>query len=203
MFIQVMQGQVGDAGEIREALDQWLRELQPAAHGWLGTTAGVTDDGTFVAIARFDSREAARANSERPEQHQWWMETAKLFAGEVSFHDSDRAEPYLRGGSDSAGFVQVIRGRVRDAGRVRELMRAGEADLAGERPDLIGGLAAVEDDGAYVDVAYFTSEEEARQGERKELSPRLRESFEEMMSLFDGRPDFHDLRSPWLYSPPS
>ncbi|MGW7482825.1 hypothetical protein ACWGH8_30020 [Nonomuraea muscovyensis] len=203
MFIQVIQGQVGDAGEIRDALDQWMRELQPAAHGWLGTTAGVTEDGMFVNIARFESREAARANSERPEQHQWWMETAKLFAGEVSFHDSERPEPYLRGGSDSAGFVQVIRGRVRDAGRVRELMRAGEADLAQARPDLIGGLAAVEDDGTYVDAAYFTSEEEARQGERKELPPRLREAFEEMMSLFEGQPDFYDLRSPWLYSPPS
>ncbi|MFG3438504.1 hypothetical protein ACGF0J_14770 [Nonomuraea sp. NPDC047897] len=203
MFIQVIQGRVGDTGEIREALDRWMRELRPAARDWLGTTAGVTDDGMFVNIARFASREAARANSERPEQHRWWMETAKLFTGEVSFHDSDRAETYLRGGSDSAGFVQVIRGRVRDAARVRELMRAGEADLAEERPDLIGGLAAVEDDGGYVDAAYFTSEEEARQGERKELSPRLREAFEEMMSLFDGQPDFHDLRSPWLYSPPS
>jgi hypothetical protein len=201
MFIQVIQGQVADAGEIREALDRWMRDLAPTSHGWLGTTAGVTEDGTFVNVARFESREQARRNSERPEQHQWWMETAKLFSGEVAFHDSDQVEQYLRGGSDQAGFVQVMQGRIRDADRMRELMRRTERELGEFRTDLIGGLAAVHDDGTYTETAYFTSEEEARQGERKEPPQGLRESFEELMSLFEGRPTYFDLREPWLYSP--
>ena len=47
----------------------------------------MTDDGTFVALARFESEEAARRNSERSEQDQWWRETAKLYTGDVTFHD--------------------------------------------------------------------------------------------------------------------
>jgi hypothetical protein len=48
----------------------------------------VTDDGRFVGLARFESEEAARRNSGRPEQGRWWMETSKLFTGEVAFRDS-------------------------------------------------------------------------------------------------------------------
>ncbi|NUW39067.1 hypothetical protein [Nonomuraea rhodomycinica] len=201
MFVQVFQGPVADTGEAREALDRWARELAPGSYGWLGTTAGVTEGGTLVAVARFESREEARRNSDRPEQTQWWMETAKLFAGEVTFHDCDQVDVYLRGGSDSAGFVQVIEGRVGDPARVRELLRRCEPDLAGFRPDLIGGLAAVSPDGDYVETAYFTSEGEARMGERAEPPARLREEFEELMSLFELSPVYHDLRDPWLYSP--
>ncbi|WP_113703780.1 hypothetical protein [Nonomuraea lactucae] len=200
MFIQVIQGQVSDRGESKEALDRWARELAPGSYGWLGTTAGVTEDGTFVAVARFESREAARRNSDRPEQTQWWMETAKLFAGEVAFHDSDQVHQYLRGGSDSARFVQVIQGRIRDAGRMRDLIRRTEQELGAFRPDLIGGLAAVHDDGGYTETVYFSSEEEAREGEGRELPPGLREAFEELVGLFEGEPRYLDLRDPWLYS---
>ncbi|MEV0143458.1 MULTISPECIES: hypothetical protein [unclassified Nonomuraea] len=201
MFVQVFQGRVADVTEARQALDRWARDLAPGSHGWLGTTAGVTADGTLVAVARFGSREEARRNSDRPEQTQWWMETAKLFSGEVAFHDCDQVEVYLRGGSDSAGFVQVIEGRVREPERVREVLRRSEPDLAGFRNDLIGGLAAVSADGGYVETAYFTSEGEARQGESKEPPARLREAFEELMGQFEGAPVYHDLREPWFYSP--
>jgi predicted RNA polymerase sigma factor len=77
VFVQVIQGQVSDAGQVRAALDRWARELAPGATGWLGSTAGVTQDGRFIALARFESEEAARRNSDRPEQDQWWTETAK------------------------------------------------------------------------------------------------------------------------------
>ncbi len=83
MFVQVIQGQVADPGKVRAALDQWIRELAPGSIGWLGTTAGVTEDGRFIELARFESEEAARANSNRPEQDRWWAETAKLFTGEA------------------------------------------------------------------------------------------------------------------------
>ena len=32
-----------------------------AAQGWLGSTAGITDEGQLVALARFESKEAAGA----------------------------------------------------------------------------------------------------------------------------------------------
>ena len=37
MFVQVIQGPVSDAGEMRAAVTSWLQELAPAATGWLGT----------------------------------------------------------------------------------------------------------------------------------------------------------------------
>jgi hypothetical protein len=49
MFVQVIQGQVSDAGQARAALDRWVQELAPGATGWLGSTAGVTEDGRFIA----------------------------------------------------------------------------------------------------------------------------------------------------------
>ena len=72
MFVQVIQAQVSDAAAVREAMERWAQELAPGAEGWLGTTAGVTDDGRFIALARFDSAQAARRNSDRPEQGEWW-----------------------------------------------------------------------------------------------------------------------------------
>ena len=61
------------------------------AAGWLGTTAGITDDGRLVVLARFESEEVARANSDRPEQGRWWDSLAAHFKGEASFFDSDDA----------------------------------------------------------------------------------------------------------------
>ncbi|MGE5763508.1 MAG: hypothetical protein ACM3ZF_06425, partial [Mycobacterium leprae] len=64
---------------MRAAFERWVEELAPGAAGWLGSTAGVTDDGRFIGLARFESEQAARRNSDRPEQGRWWAETSKLF----------------------------------------------------------------------------------------------------------------------------
>ena len=61
MFVQVFQGPVSDPAQVRQVMDQWVTELGPTADGWLGSTAGVTDEGWFVGLARFDSESAARA----------------------------------------------------------------------------------------------------------------------------------------------
>ena len=110
MFVQVITGKVTDAAAVRTALDRWLEELAPGATGWLGSTAGVTADGRLVALARFESEEAARRNSDRPEQGQWWAETAKLLDGEATFRDSTSVMPDVRGDPDQAEFVQVMQG---------------------------------------------------------------------------------------------
>src|SRR4051794_39903551 len=68
MFIQVIQGQCRNADLLHQLSDEWRDTLGSSASGWLGGTYGVTDDGQFVAVVRFESREAAAANSERPEQ---------------------------------------------------------------------------------------------------------------------------------------
>ena len=122
MFVQVIQGQVGDAGKVRAAMDRWAAELAPGADGWLGSTAGVTEDGRFIGLARFESEEAARRNSERPEQGRWWAETEKLFEGGATFRESTDVVVDVNGDPDKAGFVQVMQGRTSDPARARELM---------------------------------------------------------------------------------
>ena len=102
MFAQVIQGQVADAAEARQAFDRWVEELAPGATGWLGSTAGVTADGKLIAVARFESEDAARRNSDRPEQGDWWAQTEKLFTGEPTFRDSTQVDVDTHGDPDQA-----------------------------------------------------------------------------------------------------
>jgi hypothetical protein len=201
MFVQVIRGQVTDQEEVHAALDLWSAQLAAGAPGWLGSTAGVTEDGRFVALARFESEDAARRNSDRPEQHQWWMETSKLFTGEVTFRDSSEVDVDVNGNPDEAGFVQVMQGRGSDPERARELMAQNPDDWAAFRPDVIGSVAVGQEGGAYTVAMYFTSEQAAREGERKEPPPQLKAQMEEMNRLSIGEPEFLDLRQPWLYAP--
>jgi hypothetical protein len=201
MFVQVIQGQVEDAAKARAALDRWAQELAPDATGWLGSTAGVTEDGRFIALARFESEEAARRYCGRPEQDAWWTETARLFSGQATFKDSSNVIVDVIGEPDEAGFVQVMQGRGSDPDRARELMSQDSSAWVEFRPDIIGSVAVEHEGGAYTMAIYFTSEEAAREGERKEPPPELKAEMEEMNALSIGEPEFFDLRQPWLYSP--
>ena len=200
MFVQVIQGKVADPGKARAALDQWTEALAPGATGWLGSTAGVTDDGTFIALARFESQEAARRNSERPEQDKWWSETAKLFTGEPTFHDSTDVEVDLVGDPDRAGFVQIMQGRITDPARAKAIMAEDSGERAAYRPDVLGTMVAQHDGGNYTMAVYFTSEEDAREGERKAPPAALQAQMEQMNALMVGAPTFLDLKQPWLHS---
>jgi hypothetical protein len=201
MFVQVIQGKVADPQRARAALDRWVRELAPGAEGWLGTTAGVTEDGRFIAAARFASEEAARRNSDRPEQDRWWSETSRLFDGEPTFRDSSDVVVDTAGDPDTAGFVQVMQGRSSDPERARQMMAEDSTDWSSFRPDLLGSVAVGHDGGAWTMVMYFTSEADAREGERKEPPPELKAQMEAMDALNVGPPEFFDLKQPWLYSP--
>ena len=57
------------------------------------------------------------ANSARPEQTAWAEQMMALMDGPVEFHDCDDVTLMMDGGSDEAGFVQVIRGKVDDVER--------------------------------------------------------------------------------------
>ena len=200
MFVQVIRGEVSDPEQMHSALDQWAEQVAPGAVGWLGSTAGVTDDGRFVALARFESEEAARRNSDRPDQTQWWTETSKLFTGDVTFRDSGDIVADVSGDPDAAGFVQVMQGRGSDPERARELMAQNPDEWAAFRPDVVGSVAIGHEGGGYTMATYFTSEQAARDGERKEPPPQLKAQMEEMGKLSVGEPEFFDIRHPWLYS---
>ena len=199
MFVQVIDGRVADRDGLRAQLDKWLQDLAAGAQGWLGTTAGVAEDGTFIAVVRFESEAAAQANSDRPEQGAWWEETKGNFDGEVTFLNCPQVDVLVAGGSDDAGFVQVMQGRG-DRDQVVAEMPALEEPLRRMRPDVIGGIAAWPGDGTFTQVVYFTSEGEAREGERSEPSPDDAEA----MAKLDGLMQvdrYVDLRDPWLTSP--
>jgi len=200
MFVQVIQGPISDASELRGSLDRWIRDISPHAVGWLGSTSGVTDDGNAIAVVRFESEDAARANANRPEQHAWWMDTAKLFTGDVTFHDCREVYEVGGGASDEAGFVQIIQGRNADRQRSLEVMREVEDTMQDMRPDILGGLVCTHEEDGYTNAFYFTSEAEARVGEQQEPPEELKAMMEEEQARM-GMPTFYDLRDPRHDSP--
>lgn len=199
MFIQVIQGKVADATGLRAAMDTWRRDLQPGADGWLGTTGGITDDGMFVATVRFDYAEAARRNSERPEQGAWWARTETCFDGPVTFFDCPQVDVWMQGGSDDAGFVQVMEGHTSDPARMRDMLLRNTDEMHRRRPEIIGGTMALHGDGAFVETVYFTSEEEARQRESMPPPQELADAMRDGQLMDDLT--FLDLHEPWLVSP--
>jgi hypothetical protein len=201
MFVQVIQGHVSDPAAVRKQLDKWLAEVAPGAVGWLGSTSGVTEDGQVVALARFESEEAARQNSARPEQGAWWTEMAALFDGEPVFHDSTSVDVDTPGDPSKAGFVQVMQGRATDPEKARQLMAEDPTDWSKYRPDILGTVSIGHDGDAWTMAMYFTSEEEAREGEKKEPPPEMLEMMEQMQALTLGEPTYLDLKDPWLHAP--
>jgi hypothetical protein len=197
MFIQVITGRVTDAEALESLFDRWQSEVRPGATGFLGSTGGVTADGRFVTLARFESEEAARANSNRAEQGAWWSEAEKCFDGPVTFHDCTEVDTFREGGSDDAGFVQVMQGRA-DRQRLRALDERVEAVLPEMRPDLLGSIRAWDGD-LYTEAAYFTNEAEARKGEAKPPPPELADAMREWQDVM-GPVTYYDLPAPRLMS---
>lgn len=198
MFVQVIEAKVKDPAKAAEVLERWHRELAPTATGWLGSTGGVTADGRFLAVARFDTEANARANSDRPEQGAWWEDLSSTFDGEATFFESSEVDTFGLGGSDDAGFVQVMVGTTTDKDRMRQLDKEFESVGAEMRPDVIGGTTAWNGD-RYVSTVYFTSEAEAREGEKKAPEGDAGKVMEEMGTLM-GDVRFLDLSSPILFS---
>jgi hypothetical protein len=193
MFVQVITGKTSDPDTFRGRSEIWRREVSQGAIGYLGGTAGVADDGRFVILARFEDEAAARANSERGEQSEFWEGMAALIDGEAHFRESSDVSLLFDGGSDTAGFVQVMEGTAIDRAKAEAMETPEMLDqLRAARPDLLGGLRLWFPDDSFVDVAYFTSEEDARRGEK---SADFEDPGEEFAAVF-GEMTFTDLRNP-------
>jgi len=201
VFAQIIRGKVNDPSAVRPVVDRWMKELGPTANGWLGSTSGITDDNELFVLVRFDSEEAARANSDKPEQGAWWAEMEKVFDGEPTFRDSNNVIVPSAGAPDTAGFVQVMSGQSSDPDRSAQLMDSSRDARVAHRPDILGSITVVHGEGKFTMVIYFESEEAARKGESKPLPAELQAQMQEMMSLSVGQPEFLDLKAPWLDSP--
>jgi hypothetical protein len=196
VFIQIIQGKCTRQDQLRSVGESWREELGEGAAGWLGGTFGFTDDNDFLAIVRFASREAAMANSQRPEQGEWAARMGELLDSAPTFYDCDDVTSFLEGGSDDAGFVQVIRGHTNDAAPIKAML-ADPGDLKQMRPEIIGGTFALASDGTFFETIYFTDEESARKGEGLEPPTEVREALATMMA----GATFFDLHKPWFESP--
>jgi len=194
VFIQIMQGKCSRQDEMHALGDEWREKLSAGADGWLGGTYGFTDDGMFVGVVRFEDREKAMANSHRPEQAEWAQRMAALFDGPIEFHDSDDVTLMFDGGSDQAGFIQVIRGKVDDPSRLRTMMTSDATMLHEMRPEILGATLAIEPDGTYTETVAFTDEESARKGETVMPPDEVRAELEYAMA----GATFYDLRHPWF-----
>ena len=186
MFVQIIQAKASDPGGIRKEMDRWMEELAPGAEGWLGVTAGLAADGDYWSVVRFESEEAARRNSDRPEQGEWWNAISAHFDGEAKFYESSEIETIAGGGSDEAGFVQIMKGRAKDLDKLAEMMREGEPEMSTRRPDVIGGTSARIGTNEFITTMYFTSEAEAREGEKSmspDDGPPMDELIEEMQFI--------------------
>jgi hypothetical protein len=199
MFAQIIEGKVADPARLRREFDRWNTELRPGAAGFLGSTGGVTDDGVGIMVARFESAAAAKANSDRPEQGAWWSAAERCYDGPVTFTESEDVEEFLGGGSNDAGFVQVMKtSDGPDRAALKVLDAQFEQHAATVRPDLIGGVRVWTGPRSTIDVNYFTSEAEAREYEQKEPPPELKEAMAEFTEYF-ANTQFLDLRDPWLF----
>lgn len=196
MFIQVIQAPCTRQDELRAHADTWKTELGPGATGYLGGTFGFTDDDQFFGVVRFASRDDARANSDRPEQGAWAEKMGSLLDAPATFLDYDDVTTFLDGGSDDAGFVQIIQGHIDDRSLVDQLFGTND-ELRRMRPDVIGGTFAIDDDGNFTQTVAFTDEASAREGEKTEPPPEVQELLGKVMA--DAR--FHDLHDPWFESP--
>jgi hypothetical protein len=192
MFVQVIEGKVKDADLLLRQTDRWIEEIKPDVKGYLGSTGGITRDGHAVWVARFESAEAAQSNSGNPRQDAWWNETSKAFDGEPTFYDCTEVDTLFDGGSDNAGFVQVIEGTATDPARIREMFRSHEAELRAARPDIIGGIVAWHGD-SFSQVMYFTDEAQTRTQEKATENADMRKEYE---AVFAGPPRFYDIPKP-------
>jgi hypothetical protein len=196
MFVQIIEGKTSDPRALMEHGDRWQTELRPGAVGFLGATAGVTADGRAIAIVRFEDEKSARANADRPEQTAWFEGMRKLYDGEPSFTESSDTTEWMGGGSNDAGFVQVMKSTGVDRAAVEKMDKAFES-YTHLRPDVIGGLRIWTGRDSCVDVAYFTSEGEARKGEKAEMPEEIQKQMAEFGPAM-GQTEYLDLTDPQL-----
>jgi hypothetical protein len=199
MFVWVFEGKVADPGEVGRQLGRWTSEFGDTTPGYLGATGGVTDDGRFLLFVRWESEDAGNELLMRPEQQAWYEEFQTSFDGAIGFAETGDVTTHLAGGSDAAGFVQALKVSGVDRQRVEGADREFENIAPHVRPDLIGGIRVWTALDGFVEVNYFTSEQDARDGEKQAPPPELVDGFEDFMAMMKDA-EYFDFTEPFLHS---
>lgn len=170
IFVQIFQGPVNDADALRATYERWFQELAAGADGWLGATGGISEEGEFIALVRFASEEAARRNSQRPEQDAWWTDMETHFAGDVTFHNCDEVSTFGEQRPNGVGYVQMVQGRVANLAEALEQVGEQEQEHIYEHHlDMLGGLIADHGDGGFTEIIYYPSPAAAYEDESGRL----------------------------------
>jgi hypothetical protein len=200
VFIRIMRGRVVDGARTRFELARWRQELSAGTPGWQRLTAGVTDDGEAVAVFRYDSEAAARRSGERPQQVAWRASVERQLAGPAVWYDCPVVNVMKAGDEADAGFVQVMQGRLVDPVRLAAMRAEVERTLRARAPHVLGVSVAEHADGVgFTEVTYFTSEREARAGERQ-MPVEMAVQLGTVRSYMEGL-EFLELREPVLAGP--
>jgi quinol monooxygenase YgiN len=200
MFIQVLQGRVADEAGVRREVERWHGELGADAPGWLGLTAGIGDDRTFVTVLRFESEAAARANQARPQVTAWRAAVKQHLVGPVRLDQCPVVRTPKAGSPARAGFVRILQGRVADPYRLAAVQQ--EVDRALQRqPHLLEVLVGEHEGGQryFTEVASFVSERAVRAAERAmpvESAVQLG-----MVRSYMERLHQVELHDPWILAP--
>jgi hypothetical protein len=165
MFIQVIESHTSDAAGLRRFLAEERAAAMRDAIGFVGSTTAIAPDGTVATMARFESAELAAQNSSRPEQTAFFDRLTAFMDAEPTFHESSEVDTMLAGGSNDAGFVQFMIGTATDKARARSAGSEPPQEFRDARPDVIGSTTVWDGDW-WCQVVYFTSEAEAREGEK-------------------------------------
>ncbi|WP_148575611.1 hypothetical protein [Nocardioides caldifontis] len=184
MFSQVVRGRADDLSAVRAALARWASAAEA-----IDLTAGVTEDGAFIAVTTCDSEESARAAG-----GDWQA----LLDG-LAVEDGTRTDVFTTGDTAGARFVQVVRGQVTDLCEARRHKDALQVELATHLPCLLGTLTVEQDGNRFTRVLYFSTEAEARAGESS-MPAEVRRRDQAALRLLVGPMEFLDLRDPWLLS---
>jgi len=198
--MQMVTGPCSREDDMRAVADNWCADMMKH-EGWLGGTYGFNDDGDFLGVVRFDSMQSYDACCATAEAGAHWAAALECFDSAPEIHQSEDVSIMLDGGSDGAGFVQVIRGRTPDPQRLRSMFEDQQmtSALHEARPDIIGATMLIESDGSFTETVCFASEEAARAGEQQEMPAEMASEMSSWQSMMaDVRYD--DLHKPWFRS---
>ena len=195
MFIQMVEGACTHEDDMRMLVDDWCDRMADES-GWLGGTYGFTDEGRFIGVVRYESREAYEKCCAADDAGMWWAAAEEIFDGMPEMHQSEDVMMMLDGGSDQAGFVQVMRGKVGNPEKLRRIMTDQDMTsmLHQARPEIIGATLLIEDDGSFTETISFTDEDSARRGEAMNMPAEVAADLQEAMAEVA----YYDLHKPWF-----
>jgi hypothetical protein len=198
MFVFTVECRTTAADIAHEHVRRWHADVEARAVGWLGNTAGVSTDGDFIMLLRFESEEAAYITSDLPEYEQWWRTFASFLDTKPVFKGSTSVMGILSGGSDDATAVRITKGHS-EATRLRDSIRRLESLTPEERATIIGGIVAWHDRDRFTEALYLTSQDLPRFRQRRTARTPLSRFLDDHEAIILDRSEM-DLYRPWLVS---